>query len=230
MKLLVGLGNPGARYERNRHNVGFMAVDAIAREHGFGPWRSKFSGEISEGRIGGAKVLLLKPQTFMNLSGDSVQAATAFYKLAPADIVVFHDELDLAPGKLRVKTGGGHAGHNGLRSIAGHLGPEFQRVRIGIGHPGDRKLVSNYVLNDFSKYDQDWLEPLLTAIAGAAPSLVAGDAGRFASLAAQPGPVRRKPPRKEPAPDTPAPAAAPDEAAAPEDLLTRMKRLADRFR
>ena len=142
MKLFVGLGNPGASYARHRHNIGFMAVDAIAAAHGFGPWRAKFQGQIAEGRLGPEQVLLLKPGTYMNLSGDSVRAAMGFYKLEPADVVVFHDELDLAPGRVRVKTGGGTAGHNGLRSLGAHIGPDFTRVRIGIGHPGDKRLVS----------------------------------------------------------------------------------------
>lgn len=230
MKLLVGLGNPGAKYARNRHNVGFMALDAIAEAHGLGPWRAKFQGEIAEGRLGAARVLLLKPQTFMNLSGDSVQAAAAFYKIAPADIIVLHDELDLAPGKLRVKIGGGHAGHNGLRSVAGHLGPDFTRVRIGIGHPGDKRLVSNYVLSDFSKYDADWLETLLKGIAAAAPLLAGGDANGFSaaigtaakSLGA--GPIKT-PPAPARKPDAAAPAVEPAEG-----LLDNLRRLADRFR
>ena len=175
MKLLAGLGNPGTKYARNRHNIGFMAVEAIAEAHGFGPWRSKFSGSVSEGRLGTEKVLLLKPETYMNLSGDSVQAAMGFFKLSPSDLIVLHDELDLVPGKVRVKTGGGHAGHNGLRSIDAHVGPDFTRVRLGIGHPGDKRLVSNYVLGDFAKADEDWIEPLLRGIADGAPALAAGD-------------------------------------------------------
>lgn len=171
MKLLVGLGNPGAQYARNRHNIGFMAVDAIAGAHGFGPWRAKFSAEVAEGRVGAAKVVALKPQTYMNLSGDAVQAAAAFWKVAPGDIIVFHDELDLEPGKVRVKTGGGHAGHNGLRSIMGHLGPEFVRVRLGIGHPGDKALVTPHVLGDFARAEADWLDDLLRGVARGAPSL-----------------------------------------------------------
>ena len=137
MKLFVGLGNPGAKYAGNRHNIGYMAVDRIAADHGFGPWRSKFQGVISEGRLGREKVILLKPETFMNLSGQSVGEAMRFHKLEPADVIVFHDELDLAPGKCRLKTGGGHAGHNGLRSIHAHIGEAYDRVRLGIGHPGD---------------------------------------------------------------------------------------------
>lgn len=179
MKLLVGLGNPGAKYARNRHNVGFMAVDAIARAHGFGPWRKRFQAETAEGRIAGETCLILKPMTFMNESGRAVGEAMRFYKLAPWDVIVFHDELDLAPGKMRVKGGGSHAGHNGLRSIDAHIGPQFYRVRIGIGHPGSRELVTPYVLHDFSKADRQWLQPLLEAIATAMPELVQENDGRF---------------------------------------------------
>lgn len=179
MKLLVGLGNPGDRYARHRHNVGFMAVERIAERHGFSPWRRRFQGETAEGRIDGARVLLLKPMTYMNESGRCVGEAARFLKIDLDDIVVFHDELDLAPGKVRIKTGGGNAGHNGLRSISAHLGNDFVRVRIGIGHPGSKDAVIPYVLHDFAKADRDWLDPLLDAIADAAPRLAAGDAGRF---------------------------------------------------
>lgn len=175
MMLLVGLGNPGASYARNRHNVGFMAMDGIASRHGFGPWRARFDGELSEGRIGADKALLLKPLTFMNESGRSVGAAIRFFKLAPVDVVVFHDELDLAPGKVRAKTGGGVAGHNGLKSISAHIGPEFRRVRIGIGHPGHKSRVSGHVLGDFAKMDADWLEPMLEALASEIAKLAEGD-------------------------------------------------------
>lgn len=197
MQLWVGLGNPGAQYARNRHNIGFMAVDAIAEAHGFGPWRTKFQGQLAEGRIGGQKLLLLKPETYMNLSGDAVRAALGFYKLAPADLTVFHDELDLPAGKVRLKTGGGHAGHNGLRSIDAHVGPAFQRVRLGIGHPGDKHLVSPHVLGDFAKADADWLEPLLAALAAEAPRLAAGEGPRFSTAVAQ----RLAPPGVQKAPD-----------------------------
>ena len=174
MLLLVGLGNPGARYARQRHNVGSMAVEAIARAHRFGPWRSKFSSLISEGSLGDVKVLLQKPQTFMNRSGYAVADAARFFKLPLPEIVAVHDEVDLAPGK--VKTGGGVAGHNGLRSIAEQLGSrEFKRVRIGIGHPGHKDLVTGHVLGDFSADDRAWLEPLLEAFVEAAPLLAAGD-------------------------------------------------------
>ncbi|MEO1026120.1 MAG: aminoacyl-tRNA hydrolase, partial [Pseudomonadota bacterium] len=156
MKLFVGLGNPGAKYAQNRHNIGFMAVDRIAEDHSFGPWRSKFQGVFSEGRLGSEKVVLLKPETFMNKSGQSVGEAMRFFKLDPADITVFHDEIDLAPGKLRVKSGGGHAGHNGLRSLHGHITEAYDRVRMGVGHPGHKDAVPHYVLKDFAKADQDW--------------------------------------------------------------------------
>lgn len=223
MKLFVGLGNPGGSHARNRHNVGFMAVDAIASAHGFGPWRSKFQGEVAEGRLGPEKVLLLKPGTYMNLSGDSVRAALRFYKLEPEDVTVFHDELDLPPGRVRVKTGGGHAGHNGLRSIDAHVGPAFHRVRIGIGHPGDKRLVSPYVLADFAQADADWLDDLLRGIADGAPELAAGDTVRFlhrVGLTARP--ERETKPK-------PAPAGQPDPAA-PEPERSPLQRLVDRFR
>lgn len=179
MKLFVGLGNPGDKYAGHRHNVGFMAVERIADRHGFSQWRRRFQGETAEGTIGGERVLLLKPMTYMNESGRSVGEAARFLKIDLADIVVFHDELDLAPGKVRIKTGGGNAGHNGLRSISAHLGNDFVRVRIGIGHPGSKDAVIPYVLHDFAKADQVWLDPLLDAIAEAAPRIAAGDPARF---------------------------------------------------
>ncbi|MBT8471121.1 MAG: aminoacyl-tRNA hydrolase [Marinicaulis sp.] len=188
MIVLVGLGNPGGKYARHRHNVGFMAVDAIADANGFGPARQKFQSEMREGFLEGPggreKAIVLKPQTYMNESGRAVRKALDFYKLEPADFVVFYDELDLAPGKLRVKVGGGAAGHNGIRSIDSHVGNEFRRVRIGIGHPGDKSKVTGHVLGDFAKSDAEWLEPLLEAIAKAAPHLIADDQ-RFASDVAQ---------------------------------------------
>ena len=171
MQLWVGLGNPGGKYARNRHNIGFMALDQIASDHGFAPFRAKFQGEISEGRLGSEKVLLLKPQTFMNLSGQSVGEAMRFYKLEPPDITVFHDEIDLAPGKVRLKAGGGHAGHNGLRSIHSHIGPHYDRVRLGVGHPGHKDAVAGYVLRDFTKADEDWLDDLLRGIGDGAAKL-----------------------------------------------------------
>ncbi|MGE0612619.1 MAG: aminoacyl-tRNA hydrolase [Hyphomicrobiales bacterium] len=179
MKLLAGLGNPGGEYARHRHNVGFMVADAIASAHGFGAWRSRFQGQVCEGRLGGESCLLLKPMTYMNESGRAVGEAMRFYKLGPGDVTVFYDELDLAPGKLRVKTGGGAAGHNGIRSIASHIGESFRRVRIGIGHPGDRSLVHGYVLHDFPKADREWLDPLLDAVAAAAPLIAKGDEANF---------------------------------------------------
>ncbi len=179
MKLFVGLGNPGAKYARHRHNVGFMAVERIAERHAFGPWRRRFQGMAADGELDGTKVLLLKPDTYMNESGRAVGEAARFLKLATSDIVVFHDELDLLPGKLKVKTGGGNAGHNGLRSITAHLDNEYERVRIGIGHPGAKELVQSWVLHDFARADADWLEPLLDAMADAAPRLANGDAARF---------------------------------------------------
>jgi peptidyl-tRNA hydrolase, PTH1 family len=181
MKLFVGLGNPGSAYLRHRHNVGFMAVDRIAADHQLGPWKKRFHGLTCDGSIGGRRVVLLKPQTYMNDSGRSVQDAKRFLKIADADVLVFHDELDLAPGKVRVKIGGGNAGHNGLRSITAHIGNEYGRVRIGIGHPGAKELVSGYVLHDFAKADAVWLEPLLEAIAAAAGRLAGGDEQRFLS-------------------------------------------------
>jgi PTH1 family peptidyl-tRNA hydrolase len=204
MLLIVGLGNPGSKYENNRHNVGFMAADAIARRHSFSPWSKKFQGLLSEGRLGGEKVLLLKPQTFMNASGQSVGEAMRFNKLSPSDVVVLYDELDLEPAKIRVKTGGGAGGHNGIRSMDAHCGKEYRRVRIGIGHPGVKELVTNHVLGDFSKADQEWLQPMLDAIAENADYLAKGDDNGFmskVSLAMRGNdPVREQP--LKPAPKT----------------------------
>ncbi|MGC1179590.1 MAG: aminoacyl-tRNA hydrolase [Methyloceanibacter sp.] len=185
MKLFVGLGNPGAQYAFNRHNVGFMAVDAIAAAHDFPSWRKRFSGLAAEGKLGRETVLLLKPGTYVNESGRSVGEAVRFFKLELADVLVFHDELDLAPGKVRVKTGGGTAGHNGLRSLTAHIGNDYVRVRIGIGHPGHKDLVQSWVLHDFVKADRVWLEPLLGAIARAAPSLAEGANEKFQSFVAR---------------------------------------------
>jgi PTH1 family peptidyl-tRNA hydrolase len=209
MKLFVGLGNPGAKYARNRHNVGFMAVDRIATEHGAGSWRRKFQGLVCETTIAGEKVLLLKPDTYMNESGRSVGEAVRFLKVPIGDVVVLYDEIDLAPGKLKVKVGGGNAGHNGLRSISAHLDNDYVRVRIGVGHPGHKDLVANDVLNDFAKADQAWLEPLLDAIARSAPRLAAGNNERFltdVALAlgeegAKTDPSEQKPRRERPAED-----------------------------
>ncbi len=199
MLLLVGLGNPGSKYADNRHNIGFMAVDEIVRRHGFAPERRRFQGLTSEGTLAGQKVLVLKPQTFMNESGKSVGEAVRFFKLDPDRIVVFHDELDLEPGKLRVKKGGGLAGHNGLKSLAAHIGKDFRRVRLGIGHPGDKNRVMRYVLRDFPKADDKWLDPLLDAMAEAAPLLAGKDDAAFASKVA----LILNPPVHKPAP-TPA--------------------------
>ena len=179
MLLLVGLGNPGEGYARNRHNIGFMAVDEIVRRHSFQPFRAKFKGELAEGRVGREKVLALKPMTFMNESGRSVLAVASFYKIPPEDILVIHDELDLAAGKLRLKTGGGHAGHNGLRSIHAHIGDKYRRLRLGIGHPGDKAKVTGHVLKDFAKADRDWLEPLLDAVADHIGLALDGDDAGF---------------------------------------------------
>jgi len=179
MLLIAGLGNPGSRYAKQRHNIGFMAADAIARRQSFSGWSKKFKAEIAEGTIGGEKVLLIKPQTFMNLSGEAVGQAMRFYKLAPSDLVVIYDELDLQPGKARIKTGGGNGGHNGIKSIDAHCGKDYRRLRLGIGHPGHRERVNAHVLGDFAKADSRWLEPLLDAIGNHCDLLVAGDDSSF---------------------------------------------------
>lgn len=179
MRLFVGLGNPGASYARHRHNIGFMAVDAIHRAHRAAPWRRKFGAELAEATIGPERVWLCKPQTYMNESGRSVAEAKAFYKLDLGDVVVFHDELDLAPAKLRVKRGGGNAGHNGLRSITAGCGNDYRRVRLGIGHPGDKALVHGYVLSDFGRGEQPWVEDLCGAVADHAATLAAGEDASF---------------------------------------------------
>ncbi len=179
MLLLVGLGNPGPAHANNRHNIGFMAVDEIVRRHSFGPGRKRFLGEAFEGVVAGHKVLALKPLGFVNRSGESVGAAMRFFKLAHAEVTVIHDELDLVAGRLRVKRGGGSAGHNGLKSITAHVGADYRRVRLGIGHPGDKDAVTNYVLHDFAKADRAWIGPLLDAMAEALPMLVAGDDAGF---------------------------------------------------
>ena len=185
MKLFVGLGNPGAQYARQRHNVGFVAVDKIASTHQLGPWRKRFQGETAEGTLGGERVMLLKPSTYMNDSGRAVGEAARFLKIPVSDIYVFHDEIDLAPGKLKVKAGGGNAGHNGLRSVTAHMGNEYNRVRIGVGHPGVKDAVAHYVLHDFAKVEYAWLDPLLDAMADAAPYLAQGDSSRFLSQVAR---------------------------------------------
>ena len=179
MLLLVGLGNPGARYAGNRHNVGFLAVQEIAKRHGLGPWRRRFAGVACEGPLGGVRTLLLLPGTYMNESGRAVAEAAHFYKLSPADIAVFHDEIDLPPGKVRVKIGGGIAGHNGLRSISEHIGNDYRRVRIGVGHPGDKDMVQHYVLNDFAKSDRGWVEALIAIIGQNADLIARGQDASF---------------------------------------------------
>lgn len=197
MHLLVGLGNPGSKYQGNRHNIGFMAVDGIVRRHGFSVWRKRFQGEVSEGVLDGEKVLVLKPMTYMNESGRSVGEAVRFYNIDPSDVIVLYDELDLEPGKVRVKLGGGAAGHNGIRSMSAHIGPHFVRVRLGIGHPGDKAMVQPHVLSDFAKADRTWLEPLLDSVADHIPLLVKGEEGTFQNrvhLALNPPP--EKPPKK----------------------------------
>jgi len=235
MRLFVGLGNPGTKYAQNRHNIGFMALDRIASDHGFAPWRSKFQGELTEGTLGGVRTWLLKPSTFMNNSGQSVGEAMRFFKLTPADVMVFHDELDLAPGKARVKQGGGHAGHNGLRSIHAHIGAEYGRVRLGIGHPGHKDRVAGYVLSDFAKSEEGWLDDLVRGISDGAAALAKGDEARFMNAVA----LRVAPPRSstgtargDAAPARPSaggPTAA-QTAPAPEDARSPLERLADKFR
>ncbi len=198
MQLFVGLGNPGPKYTGNRHNIGFRAIDEIARRYGFDAWRGKFSGEIADGRVGGERVLALKPMTYMNASGRSVGEAARFHKIDPADITVFYDELDLALAKVRVKTGGGHGGHNGVRDLIAHLGADFRRVRLGIGHPGRKELVHGYVLQDFAKAEWATVEKLIDAVANHVPLLAAGDDGAFMSKVAldlqPPKPAAVKPP------------------------------------
>ena len=202
MRLIVGLGNPGPKYEGNRHNIGFMAVDEIVRRHGFGPWRARFQGLVSEGALDGGKTLVLKPQTFMNESGRAVGEAMRFFKLDPADVWVIYDELDLAPAKVRVKEGGGHGGHNGLRSIDAHIGKDYRRVRLGIGHPGDKDRVHGYVLSDFGKEERKTFEKLIDTIATDIALLFDGEsgeslAGRFMNKIAV---TMAPPPRPKPQP------------------------------
>ena len=230
MKLFVGLGNPGAKFAANRHNIGFMALDRIAADHAFSPWKRGFQGLISEGRLAGEKVLLLKPETFMNLSGQSVQAAVAFHKIDLADMTVFHDELDLPPAKIKAKMGGGHAGHNGLRSIHAHLGEAYGRIRLGIGHPGHKDRVADYVLHDFAKADHLWLDDLMGGISAGIAELAKGDGARFLNAVA----LRMNPPKEKPAikpvavsksVEGPLPKAEPAE-----DARSVLERLKDRFR
>ena len=232
VRLWVGLGNPGAKYAGNRHNVGFMALERIAADHGGAPWRAKFQGEVSEARFGSDRVVLLRPGTFMNLSGQSVGEAMRFHKLDPADVTVWHDELDLAPFKLRLKSGGGHAGHNGLRSIHQHIGDAYDRVRVGIGHPGHKDKVAGYVLSDFAKAEAGGLDDLLRGVSDGAPKLAAGDGPAFLNAVAQ----RTAPPRgAKPAKPARPPADGGGETSPPasdgaEVKLSPLQRLASRFR
>ncbi len=179
MRLFVGLGNPGTKHQGNRHNIGFMAIDAVARRHRFAPWRRRFQGETAEGELAGRRIVLLKPATYMNESGRAVGETMRFFKLALGDLAVFHDELDLPPGKLRIKTGGGNAGHNGLRSITAHVGNDYARVRLGIGHPGLKHLVHAYVLGDFAKAERPWVEALCETVADHAGLLAGGEEATF---------------------------------------------------
>lgn len=225
MKLIVGLGNPGAKYARHRHNIGFMALDRIADDHGFAAWKGKHQGSLSEGRLGTGRAALLKPETFMNNSGQSVGAAMRFYKLEPQDVIVIHDEIDLEPGKVKFKQGGGHAGHNGLRSIHQHIGPDYARVRLGVGHPGHKDRVTGYVLHDFAKADGDWLDDVLRGVADGAPWLTEGDGAKFMNAVAQ----RIAPPRPSTGKKKPPP---PPQEASPVETDTRspMQKLMDRFK
>lgn len=232
MKLFVGLGNPGAKYAANRHNIGFMALDRIAADHGFGPWKRAFQGSVAEGRLGTQKVLLLKPETFMNLSGQSVQALVQFHKIDLSDVTVFHDELDLPPAKIKYKMGGGHAGHNGLRSIHAHLGEAYGRVRLGIGHPGHKDRVADYVLHDFAKADQAWIDDLLSGLSAGIGELAQGDAARFLNAVA----LRMNPAKEKPiaAPKAIVEKAIVEKAVVEgvqvEDTRSPFERLKDRFR
>ena len=235
MKLWVGLGNPGGKYARNRHNIGFMAVDRIAEDHGGAGWRAKFQGEVAEVRFGSDRVTLLKPATFMNLSGQAVGEAMRFLKLEPGDVTVFHDEIDLAPARCRLKSGGGHAGHNGLRSIHQHIGPDYDRVRLGVGHPGHKDAVPGYVLRDFPKADEGWLDDMLRGISDGAPALAEGDGPRFLNAVS----LRVAPPRsgggtkgeKAGAENTAAPGREPEpEPETKPDSRSPLERLRDRFR
>lgn len=226
MMMLVGLGNPGNKYHKNRHNIGFMALDEIANVHRFADWRGKFQGSMASGDINGEKVILLKPETFMNNSGQSVGEAMRFYKLKPEDVIVFHDEIDLAPGKVRVKSGGGHAGHNGLRSIHQHIGQDYGRVRLGVGHPGHKDRVPKYVLSDFAKSDEDWLDNVIRGIGEGIAQLVSGDSGKFLNAVA----LRTAPPRssKPPKVTKSVPKEKPAEPES-ETEKTLLQKLVDRF-
>jgi PTH1 family peptidyl-tRNA hydrolase len=223
--IIAGLGNPGAKYASNRHNIGFMAADVIHTRHRFPAWRKNFQAEVAEGVIDGERVLLMKPQTYMNESGRSVGDAVRFLKLAPADVVVIHDELDLPPGKLRMKVGGGHGGHNGLRSISSQITDGYRRMRLGIGHPGDKALVHAHVLSDFAKADRDWLVRLLDAIADNAGELTKGADNTFANrvhLITEPKAERK--PKAEPATDQAAPAGASPTEPPPKNAMAAVLR------
>jgi len=200
MRLLVGLGNPGAEYAFNRHNIGFLAVDAIAEKYRFSPWRGRFQGYTADGFINGMKVVALKPNTYMNLSGQAVGEAMRFFKLNPEDVVVLYDEIEIVPGKVRVKKAGGSAGHNGIKSIDSHIGPDYWRVRLGVGRPAGQADVSNHVLANFSKADADWLGPFLDAVAGEIPWMVAGNDSKFmtrVALLTNPPPPKEDKPKPE---------------------------------
>ena len=226
MIIIAGLGNPGQKYAGNRHNIGFMALDRIAADHGFAPWRGKFQSSVSEGRLGTQKVLLIKPETFMNNSGQPVGEAMRFYKLDPEDVVIFHDELDLSPGKCRVKQGGGHAGHNGLRSLHQHIGESYGRVRLGIGHPGHKDRVSGYVLSDFAKSEQDWLDDLLRGISDGAADLAAGRNDKFLNAVS----LRTAPPRSSKSTPKARPSERTEEPPVKETDRSPLQKLIDKFR
>ena len=238
MKLIVGLGNPGTKYQGNRHNVGFMALDRIASDHGFSPGRARFQGEASEGRLGDQRVTLLKPATFMNLSGQSVGEAMRYLKLTPDEVIVLHDELDLPPGKVRLKLGGGHAGHNGLRSIHQHIGEAYRRVRIGIGHPGHKDRVASYVLSNFSKSEEPLLDDILRGISDGGAALAMGEEARFSNAVANRVAPARNSGNRPPATDAPRPAKPRPDAPQPDaprpdtppSLADRLKALGERFR
>ncbi|KQQ36669.1 peptidyl-tRNA hydrolase [Rhizobium sp. Leaf306] len=207
MLIIAGLGNPGSKYSGNRHNIGFMALDAIQRRPGFSPWAKKFKALISEGELAGDKVLLIKPQTYMNLSGEAVGEAMRFYKLGPENIIAIYDELDLAPGKARIKTAGGHGGHNGIKSLDAHCGKDYRRLRLGIGHPGAKEFVNNHVLGDFDKLDQAWLPQLLDALADNAEMLVKGEDSQLMNkLALAVGSQPDEDEKPKPTPKAPKPA------------------------
>ncbi len=221
MLLLVGLGNPGSRYARHRHNIGYMVVDEIVRRHGFGPWRRRFQGQTAEGRIGTTRLLAFKPETYMNESGRAVGEALRFYKLEPEAVLVIHDDLDLRPGKVKTKLGGGAGGHNGLRSLDAHIGRDYRRVRLGIGHPGHKDRVEGYVLHDFPKAEEPLVARLIDAVAGELPRLLDGDSEGFMSRVAhlvqppKPKQPKPKPPKPDPPPgaDSPAPGEASEKPA-----------------